>query len=173
MFKSCLESGKFPLEWRKGNVAPAHKKAVSKYWKITISYLCFPLPEKYLQEYCKIMFELFRKNHLISHNRSGSKPGDSCINQLLLITHEIYKLFYNGLDVRGVFLDISKAFGKVWQKGLIYKLKQNCISGNLLHTIPDFLNSRKQRVVLNGQFSSWTSTKAVVPQGSILGPLLF
>ena len=58
-------------------------------------------------------------------------------------------------------------------QGLIYKLKQNGISGNLLDTITDFLNSRKQRVVLNGQFSSWTSTEAGVPQGWLLGPLLF
>ena len=89
------------------------------------------------------------------------------------LTHEIYKSFDDGLDVHGVFLDISKAFDKVWHKGLIYKLKQNGVSGNLLDTITDFLNSRKQRVALNGQFSSWTSIEAGVPQGSILGPLLF
>ena len=53
------------------------------------------------------------------------------------------------------------------------QIKQNGISGNLLDTITDFLNSRKQRVTLNGQFSSWTSIEAGVPQGSILGPLLF
>ena len=58
-------------------------------------------------------------------------------------------------------------------KGLIYKLKQNGISGNLLDTITDFLNSRKQRVALNGQFCSWTSIEAEVRQGLILGPLLF
>ena len=119
------------------------------------------------------MFEFFTKNHLISHSQSGFKPGDSCINQLLSITHEIYKSFDDGLDVRGVFIDISKAFDKVWHKGLLYKLKQNGISGNLLDTITDFLNCRKQRVALNGQFSSWTSIEAGVPQGSILGPLLF
>ena len=119
------------------------------------------------------MFEFFAKNDLISHYQSGLKPGGSCINQLLSITCEIYKSFDDGLDVRGVFLDISKAFDKVWHKGHIYKLKQNGISGNLLDTITDFLNSRKQRVALNGQFSSWTSIESGVNQGSILGPLLF
>ena len=64
-------------------------------------------------------------------------------------------------------------FDKVWHKGLLYKLKQNGISGNLLDTITDFLNYRKQRVALSGKFSSWTSIEAGVPQGSILGPLLF
>ena len=119
------------------------------------------------------MFEFFSKNHLISHNQSEFKPGDSCIKQLLSITHEIYKSFDDGLDVRGVFLDISKAFDEAWQKGLLSKLKQNGISDNLLATVTDFLNSRNQRVALNGQFFSWTSIEAWVPQGSILGPLLF
>ena len=100
-------------------------------------------------------------------------PGDSCINQLISITHEIYQSFDDGLEVRGVFLDISKAFDKVWHEGLIYKLKQNGVKGNLLETLTNFLNDRKQRVVLNGQHSKWANIEAGVPQGSILGPLLF
>ena len=78
-----------------------------------------------------------------------------------------------GFEVRGVFLDISKAFDKVWHEGLIYKLQQNGISGELLNILVDFLNNRKQRVVLNGQSSNWVDVKAGVPQGSIMGPLLF
>ena len=88
------------------------KKEISKYWKITEIF------ERILYGN---MFEFFTKNDLISHNQSGFKPGDSCINQLLSITHEIYKSFDDVLDVRRIFLDISKAFDKVWHKGLIYK----------------------------------------------------
>ena len=119
------------------------------------------------------MFKFFIENELISPNQSGFKPGDSCINQLLAITHEIYKSFDDGFEVRGVFLDISKAFDKVWHEGLIFKLKQNGISGNLLNLLCDFLRNRKQRVLLNGQVSDWSDVRAGAPQGSILGPLLF
>ena len=69
--------------------------------------------------------------------------------------------------------DISKAFDKVWHQGLLYKLKQNGISGNLLEILTGFLKDRKQRVVLNGQNSLWANIEVGVPQGSILGPLLF
>ena len=95
--------------------------------------------------------------------------------QLLSITHEIYTSFdcNPSLEVRGVFLDISKAFDKVWHKGLIYKLQSVGISGNLLNLITSFLDNRFQRVLLNGQESGWLPIKAGVPQGSILGPLFF
>ena len=112
------------------------------------------------------MFRFFLDNKLISTNQSSFKPGDSCINQLLSITHEIYKSFDDGLEVRSVFLDISKAFDKVWHEGIIFKLEQNGISEDLLNILTDFLSNRKQRVVLNGQVSTWTSVNAGVPQGS-------
>ena len=79
----------------------------------------------------------------------------------------------NDFEVRSVFLDISKAFDKVWHKGINYKLKQNGVAGNLLNTLADFLKDRKQRVVLNGQNSTWVNVEAGFPQGSILLPLLF
>ena len=113
------------------------------------------------------MHEYFIENELISSSQPGFKPGDSCINQLLSITHDIYESFDND-----VFLDISNAFNKVWHKGLIYKLKQNGVAGNLLNTLTDFLKGRKQRVLLNGQSSTWFNVEAGVPQGFILGPLL-
>ena len=86
------------------------------------------------------LFEYFIENDLISQNQTGFKPGDSCINQLISITYEIYQSFDDGLEVREVFLDISKAFDKVCHEGLIYKLKQNEIKGNLLDTLTNFLN---------------------------------
>ena len=87
--------------------------------------------------------------------------------------HEIYQSFDNGFEVRGVFLDISKAFDKVWHKALIFKLKQNGVTGDSLNILIDFLKERKQRVVLNSQHSKWSNIFAGVTQGSILGSLLF
>ena len=101
------------------------------------------------------MFNFFIENKLISSNQSGFKPGDSSINQLLSIICEIYESFDEGLKVKSVFLDISKAFDKVWHDGIIYKLTQNGISGNLLNLLEDFLKEGKQRVVFNGQVSTW------------------
>ena len=72
-----------------------------------------------------------------------------------------------------MYLDMSKAFDKVWHERLIFKLKQNGIEGNLLNLFQNYLANRKQRVVLNGMESNWGDTKAGVPQGSVLGPLLF
>ena len=93
--------------------------------------------------------------------------------QLLSITDEIYNSFDEGLEVRSLSLDISKAFNKVWHKGLLLKLSQNGISGNVLDLLSSFLSDRKQRVLLNGQTSEWWNVTTGVPQGSIFGPLLF
>ena len=111
------------------------------------------------------MHEYFIENKLISSSQSGFNVRDSCINQLLSITIDIYQSFDNGFEVRGAFLDISKAFDKVWHKDLIYKLQQNRVACNLLNTLTVFPKDRKQRVVLNGQNSLWVYVEEGVSQG--------
>ena len=90
----------------------------------------------------------------ITPNQSGFRPSDSCEYQLLSILHEIYKSFDCNppKDVRGIFLDLSKAFDRVWHDGLIYKSNHTGITGNL-KLIESFLSNRFQQVVLNGQSS--------------------
>ena len=114
-------------------------------------------------------------NGLLTLHQSGFRPGDSTINQLIAITHKIYSAFEEvpSKETRSVFLDLSKAFDRVWHEGLLYKLECNGISGNLLSLIRDYLANRKQRVVLNGKSSEWATISAGVPQGSVLGPLFF
>ena len=90
-----------------------------------------------------------------------------------MCTQGIYKAIDSGHDVCAIFLDVSKAFDKVWHEGLIFKLKQIGICDNLLLLLINYLDSRSQKVVLNGTSSSLCSTSAGVPQESILGPLFF
>ena len=125
IFKDCLSEGKIPHEWKKANVVPVHKKgnkqSLENYRPISLLPICSKIFERLIYNE---MFTFFTENNLISPNQSGFRPGDSCVNQLLAIAHEIYKSFDEGFEVRVVFLDISKAFDKVWHEGLT-KLKLN------------------------------------------------
>ena len=84
------------------------------------------------------MFQFFTKNKLNLTNQSGFKPWDSSINKLLSITHDIYKSFDEGYEVRGVFLDILKAFDNAWHDPIIFKIKQNGIRGRGLFWVDKF-----------------------------------
>ena len=121
------------------------------------------------------IYEHLCANQLLTPNQSGFRPGDSTVNQVLSITHKIYSAFeeFPSRETRAVFLDISKAFDKVWHDGLLFKLKNYGISGSLFTVIKDFLSNCQQRVVLNGKNSCWSSITAGVPQGSVLGLLFF
>ena len=174
VFNQVLISGSFPFDWKKASIVSIHKKGdqqtLQNYRPVFLLPICGKIFERFS---FNEMFRFFLDNKLITTNQSGFKLDDSCISQLLSITHEIYKSFDDGLEVRSVFLDISKAFDKVWHEGVIFKLEQNGISGDLLNILTDFLSNRKQRVVLNDHVSTWTSVNVGVLQGSILGPLLF
>ena len=103
------------------------------------------------------MFNHFLSNKLFTPSQSGFLPEDSCIAQLLSIIHEIQTAFDNNptVYVRDVFLDIFKAFDKVWHNGLVFKLKSYGSEGELLSLLQNDLQNRQQRVVLNGQRSGW------------------
>ena len=93
---------------------------------------------------------IFSKNNLFSPNQSGFRLGDSCTNQLLSINHKILNAFDMGLKVCGIYLDISKAFDKIWHDRPIFKLCQNGICGDIINILKDFLSDRKQRVFVLG-----------------------
>ena len=145
---------------------------IKNYRPISLLPICGKIFEKLVFDN---IYKYLNDNHLITSNQSGFRPGDSTTNQLLYLVSEIHESFENPhtLEVRAVFLDISKAFDKVWHQGLIFKLKQNGIDGNLLKFFDSYLNHRQQRVVLNGFHSEYEAIESGVPQGSVLGPLLF
>ena len=161
------QKGQFPSEWKKAYVVLVHtngdKQVSRNYRPDLLLSICGEIFDRLLYNN---LFELFIKNNLISSNQSGFKQGDFCIYQVLSITDEIYQSFDNNFEVR----DISKAFDKVWHKGLIINLKKR---GDLLTILTDFLKERKQRVFLNGQHSTWLNISTWAPQRLILGLLLF
>ena len=120
------------------------------------------------------IFKHLMVNKLLNPNQSGFIAGNSCIYLLISIAHEIYASFEArpSLEVRGAFLDISKAFDWVWHEGLTYKIKCIVVKGDLLALTESFLFERPQRVVLNGPESEWLTVKAGVTQGSIGSPFL-
>ena len=174
IFKQVLTNGVFLSEWKEGNIAPCYKKGekqnLQNYRPVSLLPIYRKLFERLIfNEMCRFFLAI----NLLAPNQSGFKPSDSCINQLLSITHEIYSYFDDGFEIRSFFLDISKAFDKVWHKAIIFQLQQNGISDDLPNILSDFLRNRKQRVTLNGQSSSWTNVNGGILQGYVLGPLFF
>ena len=119
------------------------------------------------------LYNFLLEIHFLNPFQSGFRPGDSTVNQLVFIVHKIYEALEEGKEVRMVFLDISKAFDKVWHKGLLRRLESLGVRDPLLKWIKSYLSKRKQRVIIDGQSSDWMQIEAGVPQGSVLGPLLF
>ena len=110
------------------------------------------------------LYEYVEESILLSVHQSGFQSNDSCVNQLLLIVHNLYKIFdaYPTLETRGVFLDMPKTFHKVWHQRLIFKLKSIGVLDPLLSIIESFLSNRFQRVLLNRQTSEcqgWCTTR--------------
>ena len=121
----------------------------------------------------KHLYNYISQNHLLTSLQYGLISGDSTTNQLLNIYHMFCKAVDNGKEVCVVFCDISKAFDRVWHKGLLFKLAAVGCSKSLLRWFTSYLSGCRQRVVINGMISDWPSIFAGVPQGSILGPLPF
>ena len=147
IFESAIRLNHFPDSWKKGNIIPVHKKEsknlVKNYRPISLLPIFGKIFEKII--YNKL-FQYLQENKFLSDNQSGFRSGDSCISQLIAITHEIYKAFDGNpsLETRGVFLDISKAFDKVWHDGLLYKLKFLGVDGGFYNILKNYLQNRKQ-----------------------------
>ena len=169
-----FEMCKMPSLWKKAFVIPIHKKgsksSLNNYRPISL----LPVPSKIIEKIVfKNVYHFFDTNDLLSQHQSGFRPNDSTVNQLAFLYNEFCKALDMKKDVRIVFCDISKAFDKVWFDGLLFKLEKNGIKGNLLSWFQNYLMDRYQQVVIRGEQSEWGLVNAGVPQGSVLGPLLF
>ena len=169
-----LSEGKFPENWKRSLVMPLYKKGDKT---SPVNYRPISLLSNVGKSMERVMFKhLYNHlngNNLIYKYQAGFLPGHSTTYQLLDIHYHICQAFENKQHACMVFCDISKAFDRVWHRGLLFKLRQNGIKGQILNWITDYLSSRKQQVQVNSATSEVSLISAGVPQGSVLGPLLF
>ena len=146
IFQNIFVSSIYQDMWKLTNVIPIFKKGDKKFVKnyrpISLLPICGKIFEKVI---FNNLYKYLNTNNLITKNQSGFRPGDSTTNQLLYFVNEIHKAFDEpkSLEVRALFLDISKAFDKVWHDGLLYKLNKNGISRSLLKLFENYLHNRK------------------------------
>ena len=173
-FNRCLAECNFPSLWKLANVTPVHKKGnkdeCTNYRPISLLSCVGKVFERCIHKH---VYYFLSTNHIITESQSGFLPGDSTVNQLLCIYNNLCFNWDQGITSQSVYFDISKAFDRVWHRGLILKLESIGIRGRLLDWFRHYLFERKQVVVIKGETSNTEVISAGVPQGSVLGPLLF
>ena len=174
IFRQCLQTSIWPTAWKEARVTPVHKKKdkgdPTNYRPISLLSTVSKILERIIAEQLSRHLE---EQHLISPRQHGFRKGHSASDLLLLLSQAWHNALDAGRPSLVIALDIAGAFDRVWHKGLLAKLEQFGITGQLLKLFSSYLQGRSLRVVVSGCTSATHPVKASVPQGSILGPILW